>query len=299
MGENTPSKGRPWWLVAAFLIYFAGFSAATLWDLALNQAVYTPANLYAIIMECFGWYPAFLPALLLAMLLATQPALPRGRLWQRPVAALVALAGFAALFYASRGYMLKRGLLDGPNDPLGMLWLIAGLVFAGALLFAVLRLTPPARIRMTFFGLWGAVYMAANQALIYPVKHLWARTRFDELVAAGSFEHFTPWYQPLGFGGSSFPSGHTANACGIFMLLVLCDLFPAWAKYRKATCACCWGYILLMALARVLIGRHFLSDTLAASAIMAVLFYAMRSTKLYKNGLRKTLIAAEAAKEQL
>jgi membrane-associated phospholipid phosphatase len=173
--------------------------------------------------------------------------------------------------------------------------LAAGVLAAGMMLAAALGCNAAVRARLVFFGVCGSVLCAANQAVVYPIKTLWARTRFDDMLAAGSFEAFTPWFRPLGFGGSSFPSGHTANAACILALLVLCDLFPGWGKRRRLVTALCWAFIALMATARIVIGRHFLSDTLAASAIMAGLFYALRHNRFYRKGLRRALERAAQA----
>ncbi|MEG2930909.1 MAG: hypothetical protein RR825_03905, partial [Ruthenibacterium sp.] len=76
-----------------------------------------------------------------------------------------------------------------------------------------------------------------------------------------------------------------AAACGIFVLVLLCDVFPAWNRRRTAIWAVCWGYIGCMALCRLIIGRHFLSDTLMAAFTVTVLFLWMVHTRLYRSML--------------
>ncbi|MDL2293118.1 phosphatase PAP2 family protein [Ruminococcaceae bacterium OttesenSCG-928-D13] len=279
----------------AILIYAVGLFLGAFYDLPLTRAAYNPTSLFGIVMEAVGWYPAFLPSLLLFILWTFQKNLPQNRLWQRPVCGLASAGGLGALYLVSGRYLARRGMFTALEGLSLWLWVALGVAFAAILVIIVLRMVPSTRVKMTFFGIWGTVYMVANQVVTYPIKVAWARSRFDDMAAIGSFEAFTPWYQPFGNGGSSFPSGHTANAAGIFMLLVLCDLFPAWHRRSKTVYVVCWGYIAVMAAARIIIGRHYLSDTLAASAIMAVLFYAMRSTKLYQAQLRKTL--SKAAEE--
>ena len=140
--------------------------------------------------------------------------------------------------------------------------------------------------------MWGTVYAVANQVATYLLKFIWSRPRFDDMLAEGTQHLFRHWFMPFGSGGSSFPSGHTANAAGIFALLFLCDVFPALGRHRRLVTAGCWLYVALMAFSRILIGRHFLSDTLAASALMALLFYAVHHSKRYRQGLPALLESA-------
>lgn len=280
------------WFIPAALVFVAGFVLAAFFDLELNQYLYDPANLFAIVMEAIGWYPAFLPALLLAALWMSQPG--HQPLWRRLVCGVVLAVGLFAVYSMTAGYLQNRGL---PDSVLASgLWLMAGLLFAAALVIFAVRLRGAVREKLTFFALFGSIFMLANQVVVYPVKILWARMRFDTMMleAEGVLEQFTSWYRPMGHGGSSFPSGHTANAAGILVLLVLCDLFPRWNRHRKLVTCLCWGYIVLMAAARIVIGRHYLSDTLAAAALMALLFYLLHNNRWYRAGLKRALANAAA-----
>ncbi|MDL2325351.1 phosphatase PAP2 family protein [Ruminococcaceae bacterium OttesenSCG-928-A16] len=292
------NKNVPTWLAIALLVYLVGFVLAARYDLAINTALYTPTNTFAIIMEAFGWYPTFIIAVFYALLWLTKPAAQR-KWWQAAAGGLVGFGGLIALHIYALHHLVKRGWFASVTSLRALPWL-AGTLVLGALLWLAAYKAPLAlRPKLQFFGFWGSVYMLANQAVIYPIKTLWQRTRFDDMVAAGSFDAFTPWYRPLGGGGSSFPSGHTANAAGVFVLIILCDLFPAWHKKRRWVYAGIWGYILFMAFARVLIGRHYVSDTLAASAIMAILFFILRRTRWYKQGLAALTTAKTTTQESV
>ena len=114
------------------------------------------------------------------------------------------------------------------------------------------------------------------------------------MLAAGDFSRFTSWLQPFGQGGSSFPSGHTASACGIFMLLIVCDVSARFARRRGLVWAVCWAYVAGMALSRMAMGRHFLSDTVMAAGVMAALFLALTHTGAYRKSLASALDFADA-----
>ena len=139
----------------------------------------------------------------------------------------------------------------------------------------------------------GTVHLLAGLAATNIIKAVWQRTRFDDMLTAagggfeGAFAQFTSWMQPFGNGGSSFPSGHTAAACSVFILTLACDVCLKWNRRRTLVWALCWAYVAFMALCRLVIGRHYLSDTLAAAFVMLLLYLGMRKTKWYRAGARE------------
>ena len=91
------------------------------------------------------------------------------------------------------------------------------------------------------------------------MKMLWGRIRFRDF--GEDISRFVPWYKIDFFSGyNSFPSGHTANMAIIFA-------FPLWlaatGKSRKTVVI---SYVVIgictaaMAISRIFIGAHFLSD---------------------------------------
>lgn len=101
------------------------------------------------------------------------------------------------------------------------------------------------------------------------LKQVWGRVRFRELdQALETGMKFTPWYSPQFFTGyRSFPSGHTGNATLIFLLSLY---FP---KQRKWLCPALIIWILLVAVSRVFVGAHYLSDVLFGCAITSIICY--------------------------
>ena len=95
------------------------------------------------------------------------------------------------------------------------------------------------------------------------------------------------------------PSGHTASACGILLLLLLPAVFDALKPKATLLTGISLGFIAFSAFCRVWIGRHFLSDTAAAAAIMAAVFLLITQSPLFAKRLaamRKR--AADAALEK-
>lgn len=171
-------------------------------------------------------------------------------------------------------------------------WLVLAVGGALALRYACVSAARLGRLRFACF--WGTVYFIVELAVIGLLKLVWARTRFDDMLAAGDFSRFTSWLRPFGQGGTSFPSGHTASACGIFALLIVCDVSVRFARRRGLIWAVCWAYVAGMALSRMVMGRHFLSDTVMAAGVMALLFVALTHMGAYRRSLAATLALTDA-----
>ena len=271
-------------VLLGLVLFACGMAAGALWDLPLDKAVYRPASALTLGMEAFGYYPIYLPLGLWLAYLARGGA---KKLWLRVLCAVLALAGCAGLALASYGN------LDGRGAPLPAL--TTALVWAALAAGAAVLLRSRAdarRLRFVFF--WGSIYLALDRVFIDLIlKQIWDRTRFDDMLTAagggfeGAFAQFTSWMQPFGNGGSSFPSGHTAAACSVFILTLACDVCLKWNRRRTLVWALCWAYVAFMALCRLVIGRHYLSDTLAAAFVMLLLYLGMRKTKWYRAGARE------------
>jgi len=92
-----------------------------------------------------------------------------------------------------------------------------------------------------------------------------------------SIDQFKYWFQVSGLAAGeefkSFPSGHTANA---FVMLAYCMFVPYFKKIKAnyfIAFALIWGG--LVALSRVVLGAHFLSDVLVGGYITTVTFYVL------------------------
>ncbi len=100
------------------------------------------------------------------------------------------------------------------------------------------------------------------------LKEVIERTRFEDLLMQqGSF---TPWYKK-GTGGDSMPSGHTAMVVALFAVipyLKKIDLFKG-KNYLYYPIICVFA--LCVALSRISMGKHFLSDTAVAMIVAFVI----------------------------
>lgn len=271
---NKQSSRR--WVGSVFLLLAAAvlLAVAARFDLVIDQTVYSPSFPLAILMEAVGWWPLYLPILGL------------GALWlngwgNRVLGLILLVGGSAALWVPAFSTFRKRAWLEGGNLVLGCC--IAATVLVATLWGRIPGTRGALRLRLVCgAGVWMMIVVNAAANLL---KVIWNRARFDEMLAAGSFDGFTPWYLPFGNGGSSFPSGHTAAACGVLLVLLAMDVFPSLAKHRTAVGVLCTLYIVLMAVCRVMIGRHFLSDTVAAALMTWALYAIARRTGIWKSAL--------------
>ena len=139
--------------------------------------------------------------------------------------------------------------------------------------------------------------------LIDTIKTPIGRMRYRAMNALGDFSHYTPWYKINGarnvgadgnivygdlnksgllFGASdtckSFPSGHTYCAAMSFVLICLPDMFERLKKrWIKAVC---WTvptvYTLTVAICRIVVGAHFMSDVLIGGTLAFALIIIIR-----------------------
>ena len=103
---------------------------------------------------------------------------------------------------------------------------------------------------------------AASSGIVHLLKVIFGRARPEEIL--------------LQLDSASFPSGHTANAATLVVLLALL-LGRRWIAIVGA------GYVVLMALSRTYLGAHWITDTIGGvlvGAAMGVLAWAVFATKV-------------------
>lgn len=249
-----------------------GLGAAALWDLEIDLALYSPGFLPAVLMEAFGWFPQYLPAVVLCVCIAlgrcakhaaARRGRPAGGCRQRHPA----VYGRAPSCKA-RDVRPFHHTVDRP----------AGRPFAGYMRTGAVPLpqrgAQKAGIRRPFGArciCWpacrtniikGCPGSARALTTCSPPRAAASRARSHSLQAGCSRSATAV---------PAFPSGHTAAACSVFILTLACDVCLKWNRRRTLVWALCWAYVAFMALCRLVIGRHYLSDTLAAAFVMLLL----------------------------
>ena len=269
-------------LLAALLL-----AAAALYDLAIDRALYSPQNPFGIVLEAFCYWPLYLPFVLLG---AVWTFLYRDNPSRHVLGEVLVIVVFYVLFTQSLPNLARRGLLPLSGTALTLAAVVLTFVASVAVISLASRWDRPSLARLDFLAKLGIALCVADNLVINLLKVLWTRMRFDDMAAAGDFSAFTPWYRwGAVAGNTSFPSGHTAAACGVLVLLALPALFDWWKGKELALTCGCYAYIALTALSRLIMGRHYLSDTVAAAVIMTLLYLALTHTRRCRRGLEQAL----------
>lgn len=130
-------------------------------------------------------------------------------------------------------------------DFIGSSWITGPIIVFVAVYLAIRR-------RWEGFGFW-VLAMVSSQLLIGPVKQIYQRARPP-----------LPLVETSGF---SFPSGHAVAGAAIAVALVIV-LVPAGPKRRNLEMLAA-AFAVVMALSRVYLRAHWLSDVTAGAALGA------------------------------
>ncbi len=272
--------------IALLAVFAAGLAVGAKYDLVIDQAllpIWQQASAdhaagqfsfwywLAILTESLGVLPAYAVGAVLGWCLVVGSR--RGRAQQRMprliAGVVLTLAGCIAMTYTAFEYLDKRDVYASGLD----WWVLSGVLLAAAVVaWAMLsRIGAPKLRAWRTLSLFWLGMSVVQYAIIHIIKPILQRTRFDDMLAVGSFEDFTPWTALPGNGGSSFPSGHTGSAGVLIVLLVACRLFDSCRGDEAGFLFLGYGATLTVAFGRMLIGRHYLSDTMISLVIDTVL----------------------------
>ncbi len=239
--------------------------------------------------SAFGWFFNILGELPanLGMLLGTAilfGSRRKGAMWRNIITGTTGylfmilfalLSSFTAIHYI---YEFDEAGMPGPAY-------VVILGIASALLAAVLygiRRIGQERLR-TYrrHALLLILLVVCEIVIVNVLKIIWARPRMRMIE---SIDQFRYWYQINGFMNNeefkSFPSGHTANG---FVMLAYTIFIPAERRklMRAAVIAATlWG--VMVAISRIIMGAHFLSDVIVGGYITILVFYVLKIFLLKK-----------------
>lgn len=132
-----------------------------------------------------------------------------------------------------------------------------------------------------FIGLVLAEIIAINV-----LKGIWARPRMRSIDDISEFKR---WFEISGWTNDnefkSFPSGHTANALASIAYILLVPMTKRVSKKHVVVFTIIWGC--LVALSRVVLGAHFLSDVIIGGYVTVFIFLGLNHLFIKKEWINQ------------
>lgn len=246
-------------IIVFYVLAAAATVVASFFDLKIDIALNDPSNPFAVWLYRTGEFPSRLicPIAGAVIFRCTD---------KKAVAAIgeaLCLGGSAYMGY----YIGKHFFVEEYRMAFSLLW---GIGFGVAALYAVRFVTVPDEFKRPLFtaAVIGAGVMTAQLLTVDIMKNLWGRVRFRDLLSSGSCDGFTAWFVINGKNGNkSFPSGHTAGAGMSYLLMLLPFIDKKREKYRAVYFWCPFIYTSAVALTRLVMGAHYLSDVTVGGVI--------------------------------
>lgn len=246
-------------IILFYILTAAALVAAAFVDLKLDKLLNAPENAFAVWFYNTGEIPCRLicPIAGAALFYCCR------RDFSRFVGVCVSLGGGAYFGY----YFAKHFFLEENNLAFGIVF---GVGFSIVVLITGKFVKIPEKLKkpLAALAVAGIVVMAVQLSLVEAMKYLWGRVRFRDLLAAGSFDAFTPWYVINGINGNkSFPSGHTGGAAMSFLMMLLPYVSKSAGKHRNLCFFIPFAYTCTVAVTRLVMGAHYLSDVAMGGAV--------------------------------
>lgn len=266
----------------AAVAFILGILAVGNLDYTISKALIDRTSLFGEVFNLFGELPASLGLLIgTAILFGTRRKDVKWRSVLSGIIGLVFMAMFAYLAsFGTLRYLYEFSETGMPGS-IKALSLVIALLLVVVAIVGVNKIGEERLIRFRTHAMVLIALVVTEMILVNVLKIIWARPRMRSIE---SIEQFKYWYQINGPMNSeefkSFPSGHTANG---FVMLAY-TMFIAAANKRWTTWAIAgatvWG--VMVALSRVIMGAHFLSDVVVGGYVTILLFYVLRILVLKK-----------------
>lgn len=246
-------------IIAFYVLCVAALVAAAFVDLKLDILLNSPENAFAVWFYNTGEIPCRLicPIAGAALLYCCNSK------FAKFAGACISVGGGAyfGYYFAEHFFVQDNQLIYG---------IVYGIGFSLVLIFIGRFINIPENLKkpIAALAIAGIAVMAAQLCAVEIMKYLWGRVRFRDLLAAGSYESFTPWYIINGINGNkSFPSGHTGGAAMSFLAMLLPYISRKAYKHRQICFFIPFIYTCTVAVTRLIMGAHYLSDVAMGGAV--------------------------------
>lgn len=265
MKEHTTFLSRRI-LYGVILVTLALIAVGSFVDFPLSFALYDASNPFATFFAAYGAIPAPLGCVAAGTLFVC------GHNRDNKVLGTVQNIGGILLLFVGILLVCFLPALYMPASPLPLAGV--GLILSAGTILITCRLAKGAdRAMIIRVALAILLAILCELLVVNFIKVCWGRPRM-RLVVSHPEAFFVPWWQlgnalkePLMAAGvaadefKSFPSGHTANATTMLLLGLVPYLKPHLQKYQKALVAFGFAWAAIVALSRILLGAHYLTDT--------------------------------------
>ena len=267
-------KTRDILIVLGFLIVMLVLGSFA--DYPISLAFHNEHNIFGILLGAYGQLPVLFCLQIGALLLFL------GRNKERKIVCVLQAIGGVVLFLLGMAANMFVPIEYMEHFSGGrMLSMIIGVGLSVVSFFLTYKLSRSAD-RATMIRVAAVILLTAvvEMVIINVIKIPWGRPRM-RLIAINPEVTFTPWWvagstvkdaimEKFGVISNefkSFPSGHTADAAMAMLLPLLTLLQPKWKGKESLLffIGAAWG--VLVALSRIIMGAHFVSDTMVGFAI--------------------------------
>lgn len=246
-------------IIIFYILTAVSLIAAVFADLKIDILLNSPENAFAV------WFynTGEIPCRLICPIAGTALLYCCDNKFAKFVGVCISIGGGAYFGY----YFAKHFFTEENNLAFGIVY---GIGFSIVLILTAKFIKIPEQLKkpVAVLAIAGIAVMAVQLSAVEGMKYLWGRVRFRDLLAAGSYDAFTPWYIINGINGNkSFPSGHTAGAAMSFLAMLLPYVSKRAHAHRQLCFILPFVYTCVVAVTRLVMGAHYLSDVAMGGAV--------------------------------
>lgn len=291
MRNQNPIKARD--AIVVYGLLGVLMIIGSIWDYPISLALHDQTSWFGNFFAAYGEIPAMLLGNTMAgtMLIVARNKEKKGTgIFQMIAGSLMLLMGIAATAFLPTMYLTTSPVV----------LILIGLVINVFVILLTVRMCRDAD-RATVIKVAAVCFIVVlgGALLVNIVKIPWGRARM-RLVAVDERAYFMPWWQvggelkdPLTAAGvaadefKSFPSGHTVNGAAAMLLAFLA--LVSKKLENKGTILFYIGVIwgLLVAVSRIVMGAHYLTDTVIGFAISLMLILTFSKVFFGKRKIEK------------
>lgn len=265
--------------IGAIIAIIVLMVVGSLYDLQINHALSNGNSFFGAFFSVVGEWPAYGGLVIACLILFRLPVSPiKKYIVMYRISIAVCMFGALAVWGIS-----GTDIIEIPHKIYFAL-VLACLVTLACVYFSR-YIQPATAVRLAKWATFAIIVILASVIVINVLKAVWGRMRYRAMLEVGSFDGFTPWWEPQGGGSGefkSFPSGHSASAVNIFVFASLYDIVPRLKKYRVYAYAISIVFAVSVMLSRIVYNAHFLTDVVVGATLSYICYIVAKYTFLNK-----------------